>query len=108
MKRLEGKRAIVTGGASGIGKAIVQMFVNEGAKVIVADIELKSATSLCNELNGLAKPYELNVTSAENFESLISFCEKEFSGLDIFVNNAGIGLASKLSDTLESDWQSCN
>jgi len=104
MKRLEGKRAIVTGGASGIGKAIVKMFVNEGAKVIVADIELKSATSLCNELKGLAKPYELNVTSAENFQSLILFCEKEFSGLDIFVNNAGIGLASKLSDTLESDW----
>lgn len=105
MKRLEGKRAIVTGGASGIGKAIVQMFVNEGAKVIVADIELTSATSLCNELNGLAIPYELNVTSGENFESLIGFCEKKFSGLDIFVNNAGIGLASKLSDTLESDWQ---
>ncbi len=105
MKRLEGKRTIVTGGASGIGKAIVQMFVNEGAKVIVADIDLKSATSLCNELNDRAKPFELNVTSADNFQSLMNFCEIEFSGLEVLVNNAGIGLASKLPDTLESDWQ---
>jgi len=105
MKRLEGKRAIVTGGASGIGRAIVQMFVNEGAKVIVADIDLKSATALCNELNNQAKPFELNVTSADNFQSLINFCEKEFERLDLFVNNAGIGLAGKLPDTSESDWQ---
>jgi len=105
MKRLESKRAIVTGGASGIGKAIVQMFVNEGAKVIVADIDLKSAAALCNELNDQAKPFELNVTSADNFQSLINFCEKEFERLDLFVNNAGIGLAGKLPDTSESDWQ---
>lgn len=105
MKRLEGKRTIVTGGASGIGKAIVQMFVNEGANVIVADIDLNSAASLCNELNDRTKPFELNVTSADNFQSFMSFCEKEFSGLDVLVNNAGIGLASKLPDTLESDWQ---
>lgn len=105
MKRLEGKRAIVTGGASGIGKAIVQMFVNEGARVIVADIDLKSAAALCNELNDQAKPFELNVTSADNFQSLINFCEKEYEGLDVIVNNAGIGLASKLPDTSESDWQ---
>jgi len=104
MKRLEGKRAIVTGGASGIGKAILQMFVTEGAKVIVADIDLKSTKSLCNGLNEQATPFELNVTSAENFQSLINFCEKEFEGLDILVNNAGIGLASKLPDTTESDW----
>jgi len=105
MKRLEGKRVIVTGGASGIGKAIVKMFVTEGAKVIVADIDLKSTKSLCNELHDQAKPFELNVTSAENFQSLINFCEKEFEGLDVLVNNAGIGLAGKLSDTVESDWQ---
>lgn len=105
MKRLKGKCAIVTGGASGIGKAIVQMFVSEGAKVIVADIDFKSAKSLCNDLNNQVKPFELNVTSEENFEALINFCEKEFEGLEIFVNNAGIGLASKLPDTFESDWQ---
>ena len=105
MKRLEGKRAIVTGGASGIGKAIVQMFVNEGARVIVADIDLKSAAALCNELNDQAKPFELNVTSADNFQSLINFCEKEYEGLDVIVNNEGIGLAGKLPDTSESDWQ---
>ena len=105
MKRLEGKRAIVTGGASGIGKAIVQMFVNEGARVIIADIDLKSAAALCSELKDKAKPFELNVTSGDNFQSLINFCEKEYKGLDVIVNNAGIGLAGKLPDTSESDWQ---
>ena len=105
MKRLEGKRAIVTGGASGIGKAIVQMFVDEGAEVIVADVDLQSAAALCKELNTKAKPFELNVTSGDNFQSLINFCEKEFKALDILVNNAGIGLAGKLPDTSEDDWQ---
>ena len=105
MKRLEGKRTIVTGGASGIGKAIVQMFVNEGAKVIVADIDFNEAKKLSNELKSNALPFEANVTSAENFNSLINYCEKEFSGLDVLVNNAGIGLASKLPETTEDDWQ---
>jgi len=105
MKRLEGKRAIITGGASGIGKAIVQKFVDEGATVIIADIDFTAAEILSNELKPNAKPFELNVTSSENFKSLIEFCEKEFNGLDIFVNNAGIGLAGKLADTKEDDWQ---
>jgi NAD(P)-dependent dehydrogenase (short-subunit alcohol dehydrogenase family) len=104
MKRLEGKHAVVTGGASGIGEAVTRMFVGEGAKVIVADIDLESANSLCNELNGNAKPFQLDVTSSESFKSLIEFCEKEFAGLNIMVNNAGVGLAGKLPDTEESDW----
>lgn len=105
MKRLEGKRTVVTGGASGIGKAIVQMFIKEGAKVVVADIDYEASKSFCEELNGNAVPFLLNVTSADNFQMLASFCEKEYKGIDILVNNAGIGLASQLPDTKESDWQ---
>ncbi len=105
MKRLEGKRAIVTGGAAGIGKAIVQQFVSEGAKVIIADIDFTAAELLAKELQSNTKPFKLNVTSSDNFKSLVEFCEKEFNGLDIFVNNAGIGLAGKLEDTNEDDWQ---
>lgn len=105
MNRLEGKRAVVTGGASGIGRAIVNQFVNEGAIVIVADIDLNSAKLLCNELGQNTYSFELNVTSSKMVKSLIEFCEQKFNGLDIFVNNAGIGLASKLTDTDESDWQ---
>lgn len=105
MKRLEGKHAIVTGGASGIGKAIVKMFMNEGAKVIVADIDLNSAKKLCNELKNNAIPFKVDVSSAESCSSLVNFCEKEFSRLDVLVNNAGIGLASKLPETSQDDWQ---
>jgi len=105
MKRLEGHRAIETGGASGIGRAIVEKFVDEGAKVIAGDIDLGTAKSLCDKLNGRALPFELDVTSSENYRLLFNFCEREFSGLDIMVNNAGIGLAGKLPDTAENDWQ---
>lgn len=105
MKRLENKRAIVTGGASGIGRAIVKMFIAEGAKVIVADIDFTAAKNLCDELGSSAFPFELNVTRSENFKSLVDFCEKEFSGLEVLVNNAGIGLAGKIPDTSEEDWQ---
>lgn len=105
MKRLDGKRAIVTGGAAGIGRAIIEMFIDEGSKVIIADIDSGAARSLCEKLNNRALPFMLDVTSSENYESLFKFCEKEFSGLDIMVNNAGIGLAGKLPDTAESDWQ---
>jgi NAD(P)-dependent dehydrogenase (short-subunit alcohol dehydrogenase family) len=105
MNRLKDKRAVVTGGASGIGKAISQMFIKEGARVIIADIDYKSAESVCNESGGNGIPFELDVTSSGNFNSLIEFCEKEFSGLDVMVNNAGTGLAGKLPDTEEKDWQ---
>lgn len=105
MKRLENKRAIVTGGASGIGSAIVKQFAEEGAKVIIADIDFNSAQSLSKSFKDNVLPFELNVTSFENFKSLIDFCEKVFAGLDVFVNNAGTGLASKLPDTTDNDWQ---
>lgn len=105
MNRLEGKRAIVTGGASGIGRAIVRMFIKEGAKVIVSDIDIKEAKLLCKELKFNAIPFELDVTSAESFQSAVNCCEKEFHGIDILVNNAGIGMASKIADTPETDWQ---
>lgn len=105
MNRLEGKRAVITGGASGIGRAIVQMFVKEGTQVVVADIDYNSAKSLSEELNDKALPFELNVTSADNFKKLAEFCEEKYNGIDILVNNAGIGLASLLPDTEEDDWQ---
>jgi len=105
MNRLEGKTAIITGGASGIGRAIVQMFAAEGAKVIIADIDLKAAETLGGELQNQAKAYKLDVTSSDNFNSLMNFCEQEFGKLDVLVNNAGIGIAGKVENTDESDWQ---
>lgn len=105
MNRLAGKRAIVTGGASGIGKAIVQMFSREGAEIIIADLDLKSAEELALTLQNNARPFELNVASSESFKALIEFGEKEFGGLDVMVNNAGIGIAGKLENTDEKDFQ---
>ncbi|NWF90684.1 MAG: SDR family NAD(P)-dependent oxidoreductase, partial [Ignavibacteriaceae bacterium] len=89
MKRLENKRAIVTGGASGIGSAIVKQFAREGARVIISDIDLKSSQALADSIGSNVFPFELDVTSAENFKSLLNFCQEKFGGLDIFVNNAG-------------------
>ncbi len=105
MNRLQGKRAIVTGAASGIGEAIARQFVNEGARVVAADINVDAALKLCTELGDAAQPFSLNVTNAGNFDKLSAFTEEEFGGLDIFVNNAGTGFAGKLPDTSENDWQ---
>lgn len=105
MNRLTGKRAVVTGGASGIGRAIAAMFVKEGANVIVADVDFNSAKQFCEKLNSNAIPYELDVTSAVKFKQLADYCEKEFNGIDILVNNAGVGIAGKLPDTPETEWQ---
>ena len=105
MNRLEGKRAVVTGGASGIGRAIAKMFADEGARVVAADIDYASAKSFSDEMNGAIIPFELDVTSADNFKALADYCNGVWGGIDVLVNNAGVGVAGKLPGTSEKDWQ---
>ncbi len=105
MNRLEGKRAVVTGGASGIGRAIAKMFADEGARVVAADIDYASAKSFSDEMNGAIIPFELDVTSADNFKALADYCDGVWGGIDVLVNNAGVGVAGKLPGTSEKDWQ---
>ncbi|HWA60557.1 MAG TPA: glucose 1-dehydrogenase [Caulobacteraceae bacterium] len=88
--RLSGKRAIVTGAASGFGAGIARRFVEEGAKVAIADTNLAGAEALAAELGPAALAVEADVTRAADVEALASVALEAFGGVDILVNNAGI------------------
>ncbi len=91
--KLENKVAVVTGAASGIGKAISVIYAKEGAKVIVSDINLEAAEEVANEINsagGVALAVMTNVAKQEDVDSLINTTIDKFGTVDIIVNNAGI------------------
>src|ERR1700761_2365587 len=87
---LTGKIAIVTGGASGLGRATVELFLNEGARVVIGDIAASGA-ELARKLGEAAAFKQADVTSAEQMQALIDFAVARFGGLHVMVNNAGIG-----------------
>ncbi len=92
--RLENKVAVVTGGASGMGKAIVELFVKEGAKVVCADYNLEGAQEVVDALNkdypDSAIAVQADVSNQAQNEAMIDKAVEKFGQLDILVNNAGI------------------
>lgn len=96
MKQLENKVAIVTGGASGIGKAIVKLFVQEGAKVVIGDLNEEAGRDLAAKMGKEAIFVKVNAALPEDNERLVTDTLAHFGRLDIAVNNAGIGGASAL------------
>jgi len=91
--KLKDKVAIVTGAASGIGKAIAKLYAKEGAKVVLADINeegLKKVNEEISKNGGTAKVIKVNLAKLEDVERMIDFAVDEFNTLDILVNNAGI------------------
>ncbi|KFI28459.1 short-chain dehydrogenase [Haematobacter missouriensis] len=84
----DGKVAIVTGGASGIGAAVVRELAAGGAKVVVADMDEDRAAALATEVGG--KPFLVDVTDVDAVRSMVAFAEAEFGALHLAVNNAGI------------------
>ena len=88
---LAGKVAIVTGGAGGIGRGIVECFVEEGAEVVVADIDAERGNELATELGATAAFHPTDVGDAEQVQRLVDFTVERFGGLHVMCNNAGIG-----------------
>jgi 2-keto-3-deoxy-L-fuconate dehydrogenase len=97
--RLDGKIALVTGGASGIGAATSRELTRAGAKVWIADLNVEAAEGLAGELHG-AKVLRMDVTQAASIGAALDQIET----LDILVNNAGIGLVGDLASTSEEDF----
>ena len=98
--RLDGKVALVTGGASGIGAATCRELARAGAEVFIADLNIEAAHGLAAELPG-ARAVEMDVTQASSIGAALD----QISMLDILVNNAGIGLVGDLASTSESDFE---
>src|SRR6202023_1283332 len=88
--RVEGKVALVTGAARGMGAATARLFVAEGAKVMVADVVDDEGEALARELGGDAAYIHLDVTSEEEWQIAVSATESRFGPVTILVNNAGI------------------
>ncbi|TCV20417.1 NAD(P)-dependent dehydrogenase (short-subunit alcohol dehydrogenase family) [Sphingobacterium alimentarium] len=91
MKQLENKVAIVTGGASGIGKAIVELFIKEGAKVVIADLNEDLGIKLSESLGDATTFVKADSSSPEDNKKLVDTAVEKFGALHIAVNNAGIG-----------------
>ena len=102
MARLGGKVALVTGGASGIGRAIVERFVAEGASVVAGDMDEGGLASLASEQVAVSR---CDVTSEADQAALVQLAVDRFGGLDIGIANAGTGWATKVVDLELSDWQ---
>ncbi|KAI0969173.1 3-oxoacyl-reductase [Xylaria arbuscula] len=101
--RLEGKVVIVTGGASGFGRGIATKFVDEGAKVLIADLSDAAGQSVANEL-GCAFTVG-DVTKREDWERLLKEAIDKFGKLDVVVNNAGAGYSNKpTEETTDQDF----
>jgi len=99
MDRLKNKVALITGGSRGLGASIAKHFFNEGAKIILCDIDIKKANEIANELNG--KAYFMDVSNSKNVEDIFSNIKSEFNQLDILVNNAGINGFENRQDLLD-------
>ncbi len=91
MSRLEGKVAVITGGAGGIGKAAGKLFVAEGADVLLVDVDEVALKSACDEIGSNKVSYCIaDVTSAEDNHAMISMAEERYGGVDILLANAGV------------------
>ncbi len=88
---LEGKVAVVTGGAAGIGRATVERFVAEGAKVVIGDIDTEGGSALAEELGDAASFHETDVSDADQVQGLVDTAVEQYGGLHVMFNNAGVG-----------------
>jgi NAD(P)-dependent dehydrogenase (short-subunit alcohol dehydrogenase family) len=102
--RLDGKSAIVTGGASGIGFACAQAFAREGARVAIIDLESAEPDKAASTLAGGAAGFIASVTDEAAVKRAVAGVEREFGGVDVLMNNAGIALIGRIDQTEPADW----
>lgn len=108
MRGLEGKRAVVTGGAGGIGSAICRRFAEEGVTVAIFDIDESAAArtaASCAIVGPAGVPYRVDITSAEEVEAAVADFEEVHGPIDILVNNAGWDIAAPFVDTDPGQWE---
>ena len=108
MGRLDGKIAVITGGASGMGEATSKLFCSEGAKVVVADLQEEKGRKVVEAITqsgGQATYVQADVSSGEDVQGMVREAVDRWGGLDIIFNNAGIGFSEgRVGESAEDDW----
>ena len=102
--RLQGKTCLVTGGSSGIGAAAVKRFVQEGAEVIIVDLNIEDATLFAEKLGSSVTAFECDVRSGEDVKKIANEIHKEWTQIDVLVNNAGSELNKTYNETTVEEW----
>ena len=102
--KLKDKVAIVTGGARGIGEAIARAYVEEGAKVVIADVEIAKGEELAESIGGAAIAVRLDVRDKDQIAAAVAKAVETFGGVDILVNNAGVFNMGPIAEATEADF----
>lgn len=105
MGRVAGKVAIITGGASGMGKADAILLAREGASVVVADVNEAGGQAVAESIGENAQFLRLDVSDEDNWKAVIATTVEKFGRLDILVNNAGMIMLGNVVDTDLADWR---
>ncbi len=105
MRRLEGKTALITGAARGIGRGFAEAYVREGARVAIADIDIARAQQTANDIGGAAIAVEMDVTNQESIDTAVAETVSGLGGIDILINNAAIFTAAPIVEIDRADYQ---
>ena len=103
--RVEGKIALVTGGASGVGRATVELMVKEGAQVVFTDLNVEAGEALAASVGEKAVFMRQDAASAADWDAVMAMVRARFGRLDILVNNAGVLIKGSIEDATLDDWQ---
>lgn len=104
MGRLAGKTALITGAARGIGRAFAEAYVREGAKVVIADIDIERARTTAAKIGAAATAIEMDITQQSSIDSGIAAAVEALDGIDILINNAAIFTADAIVDIRREDY----
>jgi len=102
---LESKVALITGGASGIGAGIAKRFVQEGGVVAICDIDAQTGAKTALEIGGKIHFFKLNISDEEQVRKTVEDIQKQFSRIDILINNAGITNDKLILRMTKEDWE---